>query len=368
LKKLLGKNRNTGSGATADGNINRNTKMNKTAVVILNWNGLDYLKKFLGIVVINSLNPETGIFIADNGSTDGSADWILNNFPDVKLIRLDKNYGFAGGYNLALQEIDAKYFILLNSDIEVTPGWIDPMVQFMDKNPDVASCQPKILSWHLKDCFEYAGAAGGYIDKYGYSFCRGRIFNAVEKDSGQYDSNIDIFWSSGACMIVRSDAWVRCNGFDSDFFAHMEEIDLCWRFHIAGYRVCYIYESKVYHIGGGALPYDSPYKTYLNFRNNLFLLHKNLTDNKFHTVMFIRRLLDGFAAILFLFEGKFSNIRSVWRAHLHYYQSLKNLDEKRKKIRDLAINQTINTIMNKSIVFEFYIKRKKTFSSLMKLN
>jgi len=338
--------------------------MHKAAIVILNWNCINYLKRFLGIAVKNSATPGTAIYVADNGSTDGSADWVAKNFPLIKLIRLDKNLGFAGGYNLVLHQIDAEYFILLNSDIEVTEGWTEPLIEFMEKNSDVASCQPKIRSWYKKEDFEYAGAAGGYIDKYGYPFCRGRLFHSIEKDSGQYDTAEDVFWSSGACMIVRVEAWRRCRGFDADFFAHMEEIDLCWRFHLAGYRVCFIPEPVVYHIGGGALPYDSPFKTYLNFRNNLFLLYKNLPDKKLHYILFIRKLLDGIAAFIFLFSGKFSNIKSVWRAHMDYYKSMKSLKEKREIIKMLSVRQQINTIMNKSVVFEFYIKGIRTYNKL----
>ena len=338
--------------------------MIKTAIVILNWNGIGYLKKFLTVAVKYSSSAGTTLFIADNGSTDGSDDWVENNFPEVKLIRLNTNHGFAGGYNIALQQIDAEYFILLNSDIEVTPGWTEPLISFMENNPEAAACQPKILSWHNRECFEYAGAAGGYIDKYGYPFCRGRILNYVEKDSGQYDSRKEIFWSSGACMIVRADAWNNCSGFDADFFAHMEEIDLCWRFHKAGYRVCFIHESVVYHVGGGALQYDSPFKTYLNFRNNLFLLYKNLPQRAFHTTLFIRKLLDGIAALKFIFTGKFADFRSVWKAHMDYYKNLSSLKKKREYIKNLPGPESINTILNKSIVFEFYIKRNKTFDKL----
>ncbi|HBE42820.1 MAG TPA: glycosyl transferase family 2, partial [Bacteroidales bacterium] len=248
----------------------------KTAVVILNWNGLKYLKMFLEDVIRHTVDTDTGIFVADNGSTDGSHEWIASNHKNVKIIRLDKNHGFAEGYNLALKQVDAHYYVLLNSDIEVSEGWLKPLVSFMDCNSDVASCQPKILSFHRKDHFEYAGAAGGFLDKYGYPLCRGRVLFEVEKDTGQYDIQTDIFWSTGACMIVRSEIWKRCGGFDRHFFAHMEEIDLCWRFHKAGYRVAYVPASAVFHIGGGALPYNSPFKTYLNFRNSLFLLYKNL--------------------------------------------------------------------------------------------
>ena len=341
--------------------------MIKTAIVILNWNGIGYLKKFLTVAVKYSSSAGTALFIADNGSTDGSADWVEKNFPAVKLIRFNRNHGFAGGYNTALQQIDAKYFILLNSDIEVTPGWTEPLISFMENNPEAAACQPKILSWHNRECFEYAGAAGGYIDKYGYPFCRGRIFNYVEKDSGQYDSMKEIFWSSGACMIVRADAWNNCSGFDADFFAHMEEIDLCWRFSKAGYRVCYIPDSLIYHVGGGALSYKSPFKTYLNFRNSLFLLYKNLPDKNLYRILFIRRLLDGLAAIWFLLNGSFDSVKAVWRAHIDYYKSISELKEKRKMVKNLETGHFPSPLLNKSIVFEFYAKGNKTYNSLKKV-
>jgi GT2 family glycosyltransferase len=339
--------------------------MIKTAIVILNWNGLGFLKMFLGIVIKNSTDNDTLVCVADNGSTDGSAEWVAENFSQVKLILLDKNYGFAGGYNLALNQLDAKYFVLLNSDIEVTERWLQPLVSLMDNNQDIASCQPKILSYYHKDMFEHAGAAGCFIDKYGYPFCRGRIINKVEKDTGQYDSQINVFWSSGACMIVRSDAWEKCGGFDADFFAHMEEIDLCWRFYKAGYRVCFIPDSVIYHVGGGTLAYSSPLKTYLNFRNSLFLLYKNLPDNNLRSVLFIRRLLDGLAAIYFLMKGSFRSVNAVWKAHMDYYKAIDGLREKRKDVKKLEVNHFGGLVLNKSIVFEFYVKGNKTYKSLI---
>ena len=339
--------------------------MSKTAIVILNWNGLGFLKMFLEIVVKNSVNDETLVCVADNGSTDGSPEWVAENFNQVKLILLDKNYGFAGGYNLALSQLDAKYFVLLNSDIEVTEKWLLPLVSLMDNNPDVASCQPKILSYYHRDQFEHAGAAGCFIDKYGYPFCRGRIINKVENDNGQYDSPIDVFWSSGACMIVRSDAWKKCGGFDADFFAHMEEIDLCWRFNKAGYRVCFLPDSVIYHIGGGTLAYSSPFKTYLNFRNSLFLLYKNLPDNKLQHVLLIRRLLDGLAAIYFLFQGSFRSVVAVWKAHIDYYKALDRLRAKRTEVKKLEVTHFDPLVLNKSIVFKFYVKGDKTYKSLI---
>ena len=339
--------------------------MSKTAIVILNWNGLGFLKMFLEIVVKNSLDDETEVCVADNGSTDGSPEWVAENFSQVKLILLDKNYGFAGGYNLALSQLDAKYFVLLNSDIEVTEKWLLPLVSLMDNNPDVASCQPKILSYYHKNQFEHAGAAGCFIDKYGYPFCRGRIINKVENDNGQYDSPIDVFWSSGACMIVRSDAWKKCGGFDADFFAHMEENDLCWRFNKAGYRICFLPDSVIYHVGGGTLAYSSPFKTYLNFRNSLFLLYKNLPDNKLQRILFIRRLLDGLAAIYFLLQGSFSSVGAVWNAHIDYYKAMDKLRIKRTDVKKLEVTHFDALVLNKSIVFEFYVKGNKTYKSLI---
>jgi GT2 family glycosyltransferase len=338
--------------------------MHKTAVVILNWNGIDFLKMFIGTIVKYSTDEDTIVYIADNGSTDGSQDWISSNFPEIKLIKLDKNYGFTGGYNLALKQIKAKYYAVINSDVEVTEGWLKPLIDYLDNNPDAASCQPKILSYHRKGQFEYAGAAGGYIDKYGYPFCRGRIFNRIETDRGQYDTQEDIFWSSGACMLVRESAWQECGGFDTGFFAHMEEIDLCWRFNKAGYRIRYIPESVVYHVGGGALPYESPFKTYLNFRNSLFLLYKNLPDDELHNTLFTRRLLDGVAALKFLLSGSFGSFKSVWKAHMDYYGNLNQLRGQRKEVKLIESNPNSPPILNKSIVFEFYIKRHKTFDSL----
>jgi GT2 family glycosyltransferase len=339
--------------------------MCKTAIVILNWNGIDFLKMFLELVIKNSVDNETIVCVADNGSTDGSQKWVAENFPQVRLIQLDKNYGFAEGYNLALNQIEAKYFVLLNSDIEVTEKWLLPLVNLMDNNPDVASCQPKILSYYHKDHFEHAGAAGCFIDKYGYPFCRGRIINIVEKDFGQYDSPIDVFWSSGACMIVRSEAWKECGGFDADFFAHMEEIDLCWRFNKAGYRVCFLPDSVIYHIGGGTLPYSSPFKTYLNFRNSLFLLYKNLPDNRLVRILFIRRILDALAAIYFLLQGNFRSAGAVWQAHIDYYKAIDNLRRKRSDIKRSQVTSFDKLILNKSVVFEFYIKGNKTYTGLI---
>jgi GT2 family glycosyltransferase len=338
--------------------------MAKSAIVILNWNGISLLKRFLGKVVETAAVEKVPVYVADNGSDDGSPEYIRENHKEVILIMLERNYGFALGYNIALEQIEAQYYILLNSDIEVTDGWIRPLTAFMDWNPTVAVCQPKILSWHQRDQFEYAGAAGGYIDWLGYPLCRGRILTNLEKDNGQYDDPVDVFWASGACNIIRSDAWKKCRGFDPDFFAHMEEIDLCWRFHRSGYRVSYIPDSVVYHVGGGVLPYNSPFKTYLNFRNSLFLLYKNLPDESLNRVMLIRRFLDGLAALFFLFKGQFRSVRSVWRAHMDLYKDFEKTKEKRETLKRNCNEKVTDMILNKSLIFEFYIKRNKTFSSL----
>jgi len=338
--------------------------MKKTAIIILNWNGIGYLKMFLGTVVKYSISSDTHIYVADNGSTDGSAEWVVKNFSEVNLIRFDRNYGFAGGYNRAIDQVDAEYYVLINSDIEVTEGWLQPLVSFMDGNRDAAACQPKILSYNRKAYFEHAGAAGGFIDKYGYPFCRGRIFNITEADKGQYDDQVDLFWSSGACMAVRADAWKRCGGFDADFFAHMEEIDLCWRFNKAGYRAVFIPGSTVFHIGGGSLTYDSSFKIYLNFRNSLYMLYKNLPDGRLFNVIFLRMILDGLAAVMFLAKGRLSYSGAVLKAHISYYKSISELRRKRDIVKKLGGDRAPGLILNKSIVFEFYIKGIKTYSRL----
>ena len=325
--------------------------MNKTAIVILNWNGIGYLKRFLATVVRYSISPGTGVYIADNGSSDGSADWVEENVREVRVIRLDRNYGFADGYNRAIDQIDAEYYVLINSDIEVTEGWLQPLVTFMELNRDTAACQPKILSYNRKDYFEHAGAAGGFIDIYGYPFCRGRILNITERDEGQYNDQADLFWCSGACMIVRADAWKKCGGFDADFFAHMEEIDLCWRFNKAGFRAVYIPGSTVYHIGGGSLAYDSPFKVYLNFRNSLYMLYKNLPDDRLFQILFVRMILDGLAAFMFLFKGRPGYCNAVLKAHISFYKSIGELRRKRKNVKKLGEDHLNRTYFEQEYCF-----------------
>ncbi|HPX54440.1 MAG TPA: glycosyltransferase family 2 protein, partial [Bacteroidales bacterium] len=250
--------------------------MIRTAVVILNWNGRKFLEQFLPGVVKNTLAPDTSVIVADNGSEDDSLLWVTENHPEVEVIRLDNNYGYAGGYNRALKEVEAEYYILLNSDVEVEPAWAEKLITFMEMHPDVGACQPRIRSYYNRDSFEYAGAAGGYIDRLGYPFCRGRIFDTIENDNGQYDDVREVFWASGSCMVVRGAAFDQCDGFDESFFLHMEEIDLCWRMQNAGYTISYFPHSVVWHVGGGTLGYGSPSKIYYNFRNSLIMLAKNL--------------------------------------------------------------------------------------------
>ncbi len=290
--------------------------MKKLGVIILNWNGIKLLKEFLPIASRFTSGDEVELIVADNGSTDESVEWIRVNHPEVKVIAFDKNYGFAEGYNRAIDLCDYPFITLLNSDVEVTPEWWRPILDFMEKNPDVGSTQPKILSWHNRNMFEYAGACGGFLDGLGYPFCRGRLFDDVEEDKRQYDNvNPDITWASGACLTVRRDLYIRLGGLDPRFFAHMEEIDLCCRIINAGFRNCVVTASKVYHVGGASLSQGNPKKTYLNFRNNLLLLHKNLPKKRGRKVLFFRRLADTLAFGMFLLKGDMANARQIIKAH-----------------------------------------------------
>jgi hypothetical protein len=331
----------------------------KIAIVILNWNGVNLLHQFLPSVFEFSKNDSTEIVIADNGSTDDSLLLLRKEFPTVKVLDLKQNFGFARGYNEALKQIDADYFVILNSDVEVTSGWLDSPIQLMEADSSIAAVQPKILSYHQKTHFEYAGAAGGFIDRFGYPFCRGRIFNEVETDNGQYDNSMDIFWATGACMFVRARLFHEVGGFDADFWAHMEEIDLCWRLKNRGYRVVFAPESTVYHLGGGTLSYDNPQKLFLNFRNNLWLLYKNLPANQLLSIISIRMILDAVAAFKLL-----NGIRSVLKAHYHFYRSIPILYRKRKQAGEDGHFTLPAEKLPKSIVFQFYIRKRKRFSEI----
>ena len=305
----------------------------KTAVVILNYNTKDYLRKFLPGLIASCEGRDAQVIVADNASGDGSVQMMEKEFPEIPLIVLEKNFGFTGGYNRALKALEADYFVLLNSDIEVPEGWLDPLVEWMDHHPDCGACGPKLISYSRRDFFEYAGAAGGLLDRYGYPFCQGRILQRIEKDQGQYDSPADVLWVSGACLLVRSRVWKDLGGLDERFFAHMEEIDLCWRMQLHGWKVTMVPSSRVYHIGGGTLPNESPFKLRLNFRNNLLLLENNLpatfaaqglpvekARKKAGKRIFIRMCLDGGSALVYLVTGRWSLYRAVIHAHKEYRQ------------------------------------------------
>ena len=332
----------------------------KVAVVILNYNGRKFLEQFLPNVIASCDHTLAEVIVADNASTDDSVAFMRERFPQVRLIENGSNGGFSTGYNLALRQIEAQYYVLLNSDIEVAPGWIEPVVALMDSDTQIAACQPKILSYYRKDEFEYAGASGGFIDKYGYPFCRGRVFQYLEKDENQYDSPMEVFWATGACMFVRADLYHRLGGLDDSFFAHMEEIDLCWRLKNAGYKVFCCPQSVVYHIGGGTLPKNSPRKTYLNFRNNLSLLVKNLPKQRVHRTILYRILLDWVAAFKFLAEGCPKDFKMVFKAHRDFYKRLESLRAKRKEVE----HRQVSCVYQKNIVFENVVRGKKKFSDL----
>jgi len=335
--------------------------MTKVAIVILNWNGKHFLEKFLSSVVNNSQPAGYLIYVADNGSTDNSIEFLKQNFPSIKLILFDKNYGFTGGYNKALAEIDAEYFVLLNSDVEVTPDWIKPIIDLMDSNSQIAACQPKIKAYHDRGKFEYAGAAGGFIDKFGYPFCRGRILNKIETDNGQYDDVREIFWATGACMFVRAELYKKIGGLDDLFFAHMEEIDLCWRLKNAGYKIYVVPTVTVYHVGGGTLPNNNPRKLFYNYRNNLFLLYKNIDKRKLFSTIVFRMLLDGLSAFTYLATFRFTYFITVFKAHIKFYNTIKDLKIKRLEIEQFSKSIKHNEIYSQSLVFSFFIKKLHTF-------
>ena len=337
--------------------------MEKVAVVILNYNGSRMLREFLPSVI--EYSNEALVAVADNGSTDDSLQVIQSDFPQVRLLRLVCNYGFAEGYNKALELVDAEYFVLLNSDVEVTPGWLVPLLDFMESHPEAAACQPKILSYHNKTLFEYAGASGGFIDRYGYPFCRGRVFDTVEEDKGPYDDAGRVFWATGAAMMVRSRAYKDAGGLDGRFFAHMEEIDLCWRLQARGGAVYAVPQSKVYHVGGATLAKSNPRKTFLNFRNNLLMLYKNLPAEELGGVMRVRRILDYIAAVKFLLTGSWGDFMAVVRARREYKRMRGSYSEAR--IRNLECRSCeVSCIAPFSLLWQYYVKRKRTYSQLEK--
>ena len=334
--------------------------MKKVAVVILNYNGKTFLERFLPTVIANCDPALAEVVVADNASTDDSVAFMQAHFPEIRLIENGSNGGFATGYNLALAQVEAEYYVLLNSDIEVVPQWIEPVIALMDSDPMIAACQPKIMSYYHKEQFEYAGACGGFIDKYGYPFCRGRVFQNLENDEGQYDEPMEVFWATGACMFVRADLYKQIGGLDDSFFAHMEEIDLCWRLKNAGYKIYCCPASKVYHIGGGTLPKNSPRKTYLNFRNNLSLLVKNLPDGRVWPIIAYRLILDWVASLKFLLEGCFGDFRMVFKAHRDFFKRLKAL----RAYRANGTHKKASCVYQRNIVFDSMVLKKNKYSEL----
>lgn len=340
--------------------------MKKVSVVILNWNGSELMRRFLPSVLAYSPAELADIVVADNGSTDDSIRLLTEQFPEVKIIPLDQNYGFAEGYNRAIQQIETEYTVLLNSDIEVTPHWLEAPLKALDADLSIAAVQPKILSEREKDTFEYAGAAGGYMDKYGYPFCRGRILHHVEKDRAQYDDTRDVLWASGASLFIRTTVYKEAGGLDAVFFAHQEEIDLCWRLRSRGYRLVCTPASVVYHVGGATLHTESPRKTFLNFRNNLLMLFKNLPEESLSPVMHVRFWLDYAAAAKFLLTGHPANAKAVYTARKEFFRLRPQYAPLRRENLEKATLSPIPEIFNQSILFAFYFKGKKTFQSLFK--
>lgn len=337
--------------------------MCKTAIVILNWNGAKMLRRFLPNVLDFS-RDEAVVYVADNASTDNSLEVLKTHFSEVRLVLLDKNWGFAEGYNRALRQVEAEYYVLLNSDVEVSHHWLTPLIEFMDNHPDVAACQPKLLSENDRDKFEYAGASGGFIDRYGYPFCRGRMFDTVENDDGQYDYATEILWATGACMVVRADDFMQAGGFDPRFFAHSEEIDLCWRLRLAGKKIYCIPDSFVYHIGGGTLPKNNPMKTYLNFRNNLTMLYKNLPENDLRRVMSVRFLLDYVAAFQALLSGRIGDFCAILKGRKAFRKWMPEYKKVREQIQAMRKIDNVTGIYGRSILWQYYVKRHRKYSEL----
>lgn len=338
--------------------------MDKLAIVILNWNGAQMMRQYLPSVLEYS-RQEATVYVADNASTDDSLELLRRDFPEVRLIILDKNWGFAEGYNKALRQIDAEYYLLLNSDIEVTPHWLTPLIAYMDAHDDVAACQPKLLSIYNKVSFEYAGACGGYIDRYGYPFCRGRVFDTVETDQAQYDDTADILWATGAALMVRSQDYWACGGLDGRFFAHNEEIDLCWRMRIRGRRIVCLPPSRVYHVGGGTLPKSNPMKTFLNFRNNLTMLYKCLPDGDLHHVMRWRWFLDYLAAWeMLLLKRNLGDFLAVYRARRAFCLWRHQFVADRHAIQASRQASVIPERRHFSLLWQYYVRGRRRFSEL----
>lgn len=339
--------------------------MDRVAVVILNWNGADMMRKYLpGVLECTEVTAGAQVYVADNGSTDESLEMVTTLFPTVKQVRLDKNYGFAEGYNRALEKVDAEYYVLLNSDVEIRDaGWLQPLLDYMDVHHDVGACQPKLLALREEGRFEYAGASGGFLDRYGYPFCRGRIFDNVENDNGQYDDVSSLLWATGACLMVRSEVYWRVGGLDGDFFAHMEEIDFCWRMRGMGMKVVCIPSSKVYHLGGATLSKENPRKTYLNFRNNRLMLYKNLPDKELNWVMGVRFILDVVAALQYLVKGHFGDARAVFDALRDFRKMKPQYVQRRKQIQSSRVEDPAER-RRFLLLWQYHVHGRRTFNSL----
>lgn len=335
----------------------------RVAIIILNYNGRHFLEKYIPVLSKSVKKQMAEVIVADNASTDDSLDYLKTHHPDVKIFDFDKNYGFAEGYNIAIGRVKSEYVLILNSDVEVTPGFLEPMVEYMDANPKVAACQPKILQEADHTRFEKAGAAGGMIDVLGYPFCRGRIMDYTEEDNGQYDNICNIFWASGACMLVRRDDFIDYGGFDSAFFAHQEEIDLCFRFNARGRFVSAVPQSVVYHVGGGTLNYNDPRKTYLNFRNNLLMLYKNLKPKHLLPIAIVRWFMDYMAALVFLMKGDIKNAKAVVRARWDFYKMKSDFKEKRARNLEISIAKRIPSAYKGSIIFAYYFLHKRRINN-----
>ena len=338
--------------------------MKKVSVVILNWNGEEMLRRFLPFVVAYSQGEGVEVCVADNASSDGSLTLLETAFPSVRLVKLDANYGFAEGYNRALSQLDSEYVVLLNSDVEVTPHWLEPLVEYMDEHSEVAACQPKLLNQRNKSFFEYAGASGGYMDKYGYPFCRGRIFDVLEEDHGQYDTARQVFWVSGAAMFIRLKEYKEAGGLDKDFFAHMEEIDLCWRLNARSKTLVCVPQSVVFHVGGGTLGKENPRKTFLNFRNNLLMLYKNLPEKELKKVLFVRGALDWIAASVFFLKGERESAKAVLQARREFKDLRASYEEKRSENMSKTVVGRISSRVSYSILWKYHVCRKRCYSQL----
>ena len=340
--------------------------MVKTAVVILNWNGKSLLEKFLPTVLEHTISDNCQVWVADNGSTDHSVAFLRASFPQVPHIVFDQNYGFAEGYNKALSQIEAEYVVLLNSDVQTTVGCLSALIDYMDTHPEVAAVQPKILDYKNPDQFEYAGAAGGFIDFFGYPFCRGRVLHVIEKDRHQFDTEIPVFWATGACLCIRKKEYDEAGGLDGRFFAHMEEIDLCWRLNARGKKVVCLPQSTVYHVGGASLSAENPHKTYLNFRNNLLMLYKNIPTSRFYIIFFVRFILDILAALHLVIQGNPKNAVAVLRAQKDFLRMKKAYKNIRKENLSKTVKETIPTQYSGSLLWSFYFKRKREFCVIFK--